>query len=75
MQQMEWREAVAEARAAGEARELRRLHASLADSRRDMLHQLEARPGPRVELRSRLLAGEEAAFLDKLEEEIDEALQ
>jgi molecular chaperone HscB len=75
MQQMEWREAVAEARAAGEARELRRLHASIADSRKDMLRQLELA----LDRESNFAAGcslvRKLRFLDKLEEEIDEALQ
>jgi molecular chaperone HscB len=75
MQQMEWREAVAEARAAGDARELRRLHASLADSRKDMLRMLELA----IDTQSNFDAGcslvRKLRFLDKLEEEIDEALQ
>jgi len=75
MQQMEWREAVAEARAAGDARELRRLHASLADSRNDMLRMLEAA----IDRESNFNAGcslvRKLRFLDKLDEEIDEALQ
>ena len=75
MQQMEWREAVAEARAAADARELRRLHASLADSRNDMLRMLEAA----IDRESNFNAGcslvRKLRFLDKLDEEIDEALQ
>ena len=75
MQQMEWREAVAEARAAADARELRRLHASLADSRKDMLRMLELA----IDTQSNFDAGcslvRKLRFLDKLEEEIDEALQ
>jgi molecular chaperone HscB len=75
MQQMEWREAVSEAREAGDTRELRRLHASLADSRKDMLRMLEAA----IDRDSNFDAGcslvRKLRFLDKLEEEIDEALQ
>jgi len=75
MQQMEWREAVAEARTAGDARELRRLHANLADSRKDMLRMLESA----IDRESNFNAGcslvRKLRFLDKLEEEIDEALQ
>src|SRR3982751_6824824 len=41
MQQMEWREAVSEARQASDTRELRRLHADLGQSRKDMLQLLE----------------------------------
>src|SRR3954470_12715667 len=41
MQQMEWREVVADARAAGDARRLEAVRTSLAEARRDMLAQLE----------------------------------
>ena len=75
MQQMEWREAVSEAREAGDARELRRLHTSLADSRKEMLRMLETA----IDRDSNFDAGcslvRKLRFLDKLEEEIDEALQ
>lgn len=75
MQQMEWREAVSEARAAHDTRELRRLHANLADSRKDMLRMLELA----IDRESNFDAGcslvRKLRFLDKLEEEIDEGLQ
>src|SRR3954465_15481552 len=41
MQQMEWREAVGEARAERDARALERLRGELQESRDDMLNQLE----------------------------------
>ena len=74
MQQMEWREAVAEARAAGDARELRRLRTSLAESHQDMLRLLELA----IDRESNFDAGcslvRKLRFLDKLEEEIDAAI-
>ncbi len=74
MQQMEWREAVAGARAAGDARELRRLRTSLAESRKDMLRLLELA----IDRESNFDAGcslvRKLRFLDKLEEEIDAAI-
>ena len=75
MQQMEWREAVAEAREANDVRELRRLHTSLAEQRKDMLRLMELA----IDRESNYDAGcslvRKLRFLDKLEEEIDEALQ
>jgi molecular chaperone HscB len=75
MQQMEWREAVSEARASHDMLELRKLHAHLADSRKDMLRMLELA----IDRESNFDAGcslvRKLRFLDKLEEEIDEALQ
>ena len=75
MQQMEWREAVSEARGARDTGELRRLHAELADTRNDMLRMLEAA----IDRESNFDAGcslvRKLRFLDKLDEEIDEALQ
>jgi molecular chaperone HscB len=74
MQQMEWREAVSEARAAGDARELRRLRGNLAESRKDMLRQLELA----IDRESNFDAGcslvRKLRFLDKLDEEIDAGL-
>jgi molecular chaperone HscB len=74
MQQMEWREAAAEARAAGDARELVRLRTSLAESRKDMLRQLETA----IDRDSNFDAGcslvRKLRFLDKLEEEIEAAI-
>jgi molecular chaperone HscB len=74
MQQMEWREAVAEARAAGDAQELARLRSSLAESRQDMLRLLEVS----IDRESNFDAGcslvRKLRFLDKVEEEIDAAL-
>ena len=75
MQQMEWREAVAEARAARDARELRRLHASLAEARGQMLQSLERAIDGESNFNAGCSLVRKLRFLDKLEEEIDEALQ
>jgi molecular chaperone HscB len=74
MQQMEWREAVAEAREAGDARELRRLHAGLADSRKDMLRMLESAIDRDANFDAGCSLVRKLRFLDKLEEEIDAAI-
>ena len=75
MQQMEWREAVAEARAARDPESLRSLQADLAHERAEMLRML-ARA---IDVESNYDAGcslvRKLRFLDKLDEEIDEALQ
>ena len=73
MQQMEWRESVDESRAAGDAAGLSRLHAQIADDRREMLDQL----GRAIDRESNYDAGcslvRKLRFLDKIDEEIDEA--
>ena len=75
MQQMEWREAVSEARAARDARELRRLQANLAEARKDMLRMLELAIDREANFDAGCSLVRKLRFLDKLEEEIDEALQ
>jgi molecular chaperone HscB len=74
MQQMEWREAVADARAARDATALRRLHASLADARKDMLRMLELAIDRDANFDAGCSLVRKLRFLDKLEEEIDAAL-
>jgi molecular chaperone HscB len=75
MQQMEWREAVAEARAAGDDEGLRRLHRDIAESRREMLGMVERA----IDRESNFDAGcslvRKLRFLDKLDEEIEAALE
>jgi molecular chaperone HscB len=75
MQQMEWRESVAESRAARDAVGLKKLHGQIDDDRRAMLDQL-ARA---IDRESNYDAGcslvRKLRFLDKLDEEIDEALE
>jgi len=75
MQQMEWREAVAVARSAGDSRELGRLHASLAEARGQMLQSLERAIDGEANFNAGCSLVRKLRFLDKLEEEIDEALQ
>jgi molecular chaperone HscB len=75
MQQMEWRESVAEAHTARDADELRRLHSRLAAERKQMLEQL----AKALDRESNYDAGcslvRKLRFLDKIDEEIDEALE
>ena len=74
MQQMEWREAVAEASSGGEAARLRELRKALHEERAGMLRQLERA----IDAESNYDAGcslvRKLRFLEKLDEEIDEAL-
>jgi molecular chaperone HscB len=75
MQQMEWRESVAEARAARDASRLRALHAEIAEDRAAMIALL----GKALDREANYDAGcslvRKLRFLDKLDEEIDEALE
>ena len=75
MQQMEWREAVAEAHSAADAIALQRLRGELREERSGMLRQLERA----IDAESNYDAGcslvRKLRFLEKLDEEIDEALQ
>jgi molecular chaperone HscB len=75
MQQMEWRETVAQARAARDAARLKSLRAELKEERAVMLRQLERA----IDADSNYDAGcslvRKLRFLEKLDEEIDEALE
>jgi molecular chaperone HscB len=74
MQQMEWREAAAEARAERDARALEKLRGELDHARGEMLDQLErALDDANYEAGCSLVR--KLRFLEKLEEEIDEALE
>ena len=74
MQQMEWREAAAEARAERDARALEKLRGELDQARGEMLDQLErALDDANYEAGCSLVR--KLRFLEKLEEEIDEALE
>ncbi len=74
MQQMEWREAVADARGARDSARLASLRAQLQGERADMLRQLERA----IDRESNYDAGcslvRKLRFLEKLDEEIEEAL-
>lgn len=75
MQQMEWREGVAEASAAHDAGKLGHLRGAIGEERSEMLRQLERA----IDRDSNFDAGcslvRKLRFLEKLESEIDEALQ
>ena len=75
MQQMEWREAVAEARQAKDAEGLHKLRADLAHERTEMLRMLQRA----IDVDANYDAGcslvRKLRFLEKLEEEIEEALE
>ena len=75
MQQREWREAVSEARQARDAGELKRLHAELSESRAEMLKLLERALDRDANFDAGCSLVRKLRFLDKLDEEIDEALQ
>ena len=75
MQQMEWRESVVQAREAGDHAGLERLCASLAESRTEMLRMLELAIDRDANFDAGCSLVRKLRFLDKLEEEIDEALQ
>jgi molecular chaperone HscB len=74
MQQMEWREAVAEASAGGNAARLEEVRRNLREERAGMLRMLERA----IDADSNYDAGcslvRKLRFLEKLDEEIDEAL-
>ena len=74
MQQMEWREAVADARGARDADALKGLRADIGDARSQMLRMLERA----LDADSNYDAGcslvRKLRFLDKIEEEIDDGL-
>ena len=73
MQQMEWREAVAEAREEGDGEALARLRAGIAESRAQMLEQLaRSLDGANYDAGCSLVR--KLRFLEKLDEEIDDAL-
>jgi len=73
MQQMEWREGVAEARAARDEEALLHLHADIAQSRDEMLELLgRALDGSNYDAGCSLVR--KLRFLEKLDEEIHEAL-
>ncbi|HEY4999965.1 MAG TPA: Fe-S protein assembly co-chaperone HscB [Usitatibacter sp.] len=75
MQQMEWREAVVEARSEGDVEELERLRNAIGRSRDDMLGVLERA----LDADANFVAGcslvRKLRFLEKLEAEIESALE
>jgi molecular chaperone HscB len=75
MQQMEWREAVAEASAARDVRGLRKLHAELSQERRDMLRLLERALDAEANFDAGCSLVRKLRFLERIDEEIDAALE
>jgi molecular chaperone HscB len=75
MQQMEWREAVAGARAGRDAGSLQALRNELAAERGEMLRQLERAIDADANYEAGCSLVRKLRFLAKLDEEIDEALE
>jgi len=75
MQQMEWREAVVEARASRDAKRLAALHGEIANERAEMLRLLERAIDREANYDAGCSLVRKLRFLEKLEEEIDEAMQ
>ena len=74
MQQMEWREAVAEARAGRDPASLGKLRGELDGARREMLAQLERAIDRDANFDAGCSLVRKLRFLQKLDDEIDEAL-
>ena len=75
MQQMEWRESVADARVSRDSAGLRRLRSDLAAARDDMLARLERALDSDANFDAGCSLVRKLRFLEKLDEEIDEALE
>jgi molecular chaperone HscB len=75
MEQMEWREAVEEARGAGEADELERLYVRLRQHAREMLGQLGSALDENNDLETAAEIVRRLMFVEKLQHEIDDALE
>lgn len=75
MQQMEWRESVAAARAAGDPENLVQLRAQIADARSEMLRMLERAIDREANFDAGCSLVRKLRFLEKLDEDIDEALE
>jgi len=75
MQQMEWREGVADARASRDAARLELLRSEIAGERTEMLQTLERAIDRDANYDAGCSLVRKLRFLDKLDEEIDEALE
>ena len=75
MQQMEWREAVSEARKGKDAKGLRKLHEEILAARGDMLGFLGRALDADANFDAACSLVRKLRFLDKLDREIDEALE
>lgn len=74
MEQMEWREAVEEARAAAEVADLEALHKRLLVHAREVRGQLAAQLDDERDYEAAADTVRRLMFIDKLQQEIDEAL-
>ncbi|PTD98030.1 Fe-S protein assembly co-chaperone HscB [Pseudothauera lacus] len=74
MEQMEWREAVEEARAGGEVGELEHLHQRLRQHGRSVLAELQAQFAA-DDLQAAADTARRMMFIEKLQNDIDEALE
>jgi molecular chaperone HscB len=75
MQQMEWREAVAEARAGRDEAALHRIQGELAEARAGMLEMLERAIDKDANYEAGCSLVRKLRFLQKLEDEIEESLE
>jgi len=75
MEQMEWREAVEEARAAGESGELAQLHQRLRHQAREVFEELEHAIDERQDLDAAAETVRRLMFMEKIQHEIDDALE
>lgn len=75
IEQMEWREAVAEARAAADVSELEALGLRLRQRARELIETLAVDLDDRNELHAAAETVRRMRFVDKLQQEIDDALE
>ncbi|MCK0507709.1 Fe-S protein assembly co-chaperone HscB [Aromatoleum anaerobium] len=75
MEQMEWREAVEEARAAGEGHELTQLHHRLRHHAREVFNELERTIDERHDFAAAAEIVRRLMFMEKIQHEIDDALE
>ena len=74
MQQMQWREAAAQAREAGDGKALGRMRGEFAATRGEMLHQLERALDADANYDAGCSLVRKLRFLEKLDAEIDDGL-
>lgn len=75
MEQMEWREAVEEARTAGEAEELAQLHTRLRQHAREVFDELARQCDDEHDYAGAAETVRRLMFMEKLQHEIDDALE
>lgn len=75
MEQMEWREAVEEAREAADSEELEKLHQRLRSAGKDLLGELGKSFDSDKDLPSAAETARRLMFMEKLQHEIDDALE